>query len=166
MQTTDTGYAPAVEVDQAQRLAPVVADQAQRFADAWEQFVLAIRRSQARGLQGPDDLSLAQYYVMSEVAREGAVPVCQLAERTGSSSPTASRLVDGLERAGWLARERSASDRRTVLVSLTPAGEQTLRRKERQLARRRRRLYEGLEPGEREQSERLLRHLAELVGQL
>jgi DNA-binding MarR family transcriptional regulator len=53
-----------------------------------------------------------------------------------------------------------------VLVSLTPAGAQQFRRKHRQLARRRRRLYEGLEPGEREQSERLLRHLAELVGEL
>jgi len=141
-------------------------EETQRFDAAWEQFVLAIRRSQARLPQGDDELSLAQYYLMAELAREGSVPVCQLAERTGTSSPTTSRLLDGLERSGLLVRQRSPSDRRTVLVSLTPAGQDQFRCKRRQLTRRRRRLYEGLEPGEREQSERLLRHLAELVGQL
>jgi DNA-binding MarR family transcriptional regulator len=92
--------------------------------------------------------------------------LCRLAECAGIAAPTATRLVDGLEKAGVLRRERSPSDRRTVLVSLTPNGRRRLRRKHQQLARERRRLYENLEPGEREQSERLLRHLAELVGQL
>jgi DNA-binding MarR family transcriptional regulator len=60
--------------------------------------------------------------------------------------------VDGLERCGVLRRERSTVDRRAVLVALTPEG--------------RRRLYERLDPREREQSEHLLRHLAELIGEL
>jgi DNA-binding MarR family transcriptional regulator len=63
-------------------------------------------------------------------------------------------------------RERSRRDRRTVLISLTPVGRQRLKRRQRQLSRRRRLLYERLEPAERDQSERLLRHLAELIGQL
>jgi DNA-binding MarR family transcriptional regulator len=53
-----------------------------------------------------------------------------------------------------------------VLVSLTPEGRRVLKRKHRELTERRQRLYEQLDPAEREQSERLLRHLAELVGQL
>jgi DNA-binding MarR family transcriptional regulator len=139
---------------------------AERFAEAWDEFVLAIRRAQAPGQQSPEDLTLAQYYLLHPLERERALPLCRLAESAGIAAPTATRLVDGLEKAGVLRRERSPSDRRTVLVSLTPTGRRRLNRKHQQLARRRRRLYENLEPGEREQSEQLLRHLAELVGRL
>lgn len=139
---------------------------ARQFAAAWEEFVLALRRGHARGRQSPDDLTLAQYYLLHPLEQESAVPLCQLADSAGIAAPTATRLVDGLEKAGIIRRERSSSDRRTVLVSLTPAGRQRLTRKHQQLARRRRRIYEQLEPGEREQSERLLRHLAELVAEL
>ncbi len=63
-------------------------------------------------------------------------------------------------------RRRSQSDRRTVLVSLTDAGRERLRRKQAQIGRRRRTIYERLEPEERRQSERLLHHLAEIMDQL
>jgi DNA-binding MarR family transcriptional regulator len=36
--------------------------------------------------------------------------------------PTTAKMLARLERAGFIARERSASDRRVVLVSLTEAG--------------------------------------------
>jgi DNA-binding MarR family transcriptional regulator len=139
---------------------------AERFAAAWDDFVLAIRRSQARGQQSPDGLSLAQYYLLVPLLREPSLPLSQLAEAAGVSAPTATRLVDGLEQSGLVVRERSRRDRRTVLISLTPVGRQRLKRRQRQLSRRRRLLYERLEPAERDQSERLLRHLAELIGQL
>ncbi len=128
--------------------------------------MLAIRRSQARSQQSPEDLTLAQYYLLHPLEGEAGVPLGQLAECAGISAPTATRIVDGLERACVLRRERSETDRRTVLVSLTEAGRARLKRKRQQLAHRRRCLYENLEPEEREQGERLLRHLAELVGQL
>jgi MarR family transcriptional regulator, organic hydroperoxide resistance regulator len=139
---------------------------AEGFADAWDAFVLAIRRSQARAKQSPEDLTLGQYYLLKPLARGDELPLCELAESAGIAAPTATRIVDGLERDGLLRRERSQRDRRTVLVSLTPEGRKRVQRKRRQLKQRRERLYEQLEPGEREQSERLLRHLAELVGQL
>jgi DNA-binding MarR family transcriptional regulator len=136
------------------------------FAEAWEAFVLAMRRAQARAQRSPEDLTLAQYYLLGPLERDRAVPLCELAESAGIAAPTATRLVDRLETAGVLRRDRLPSDRRTVLISLTEEGRRQLRRKREALARRRRRLYEQLEPGEREQSERLLRHLAELVGKL
>jgi DNA-binding MarR family transcriptional regulator len=136
------------------------------FARAWDEFVLAIRRSQARNQAGPGELTLAQYYLLSALDESGSLSVSQLAEAAGVAVPTATRLVDGLERAGLLGRERSATDRRAVRVSLTKSGRAQLSRRRRQLIRRRRALYERLEPGEREQSERLLRHLAELIREL
>ena len=137
-----------------------------RFEAAWDEFLLALRRSQARGRQAPDDLTLAQYYLLHPLEREDGVPLCQLADFAGIAAPTATRLVDGLENAGVIRRRRSETDRRTVEISLTQDGRRRLERKHQQLARRRHRLYENLEPGEREQSERLLRHLAELITQV
>ena len=140
--------------------------EAGEFADAWEKFVLAIRRSQARRLQSPDDLTLAQYYLLQPLARDERAPLSRLAESAGIAAPTATRVIDGLEKAGLVRRERSVSDRRAVLISLTRTGRRRFERKHEQLAQRRRRLYDNLDPGERAQSGRLLRHLAELIGQL
>jgi MarR family transcriptional regulator, organic hydroperoxide resistance regulator len=141
-------------------------DPAAGFADAWEQFVLAIRRAQARGQQSADDLTLAQYYMLNPLTGEAALPVSRLAHYAGVAAPTATRMIDSLERTGTVRRERTHDDRRTVLISLTASGRELMARKQQELALRRRTLYERLEPDEREPSERLLRHLAELIGEL
>lgn len=142
------------------------AEDADRFAAAWDEFVLALRRSQARGQNSRDELTLAQYYALAQLRDEDALPLSQLAEGAGIAPPTATRLVDSLERVGLVQRSRSQGDRRTVLVSLTRAGREALRRKQAQIGRRRRIVYERLEPEERRQAERLLHHLAELIDQL
>ncbi len=138
---------------------------AKGFNEAWDAFVLAIRRRQARGQAG-EGLTLSQYYLLRPLEGGRSVPLCDLADAAGIAGPTATRVVDGLERGGDVRRKRPAKDRRTVLVSLTAQGRQRLASKRRQLEERRAHLYEQLEPDEREQSERLLRHLAELVGHL
>ncbi len=140
-------------------------DPAARFAAAWEEFVLAIRRAQARG-QDSAGLTLAQYYMLVPLKSEGTLAVSRLARYAGVAPPTATRMIDSLERVGAVQRERTLGDRRTVLISLTPTGRALLTRKQRELARRRRGLYNRLEPDEREPSERLLKHLAELIGEL
>jgi DNA-binding MarR family transcriptional regulator len=141
-------------------------DPAAGFAAAWEEFVLAIRRAQARGQQSAEDLTLAQYYMLFPLTSEAALPVSRLAHYAGVAAPTATRMIDSLERGGTVRRERTHDDRRTVLISLTPTGHELMVRKQQELAQRRRTLYERLEPDEREPSERLLRHLAELIGEL
>jgi MarR family transcriptional regulator, organic hydroperoxide resistance regulator len=147
--------------------APVArTEAAERFTAAWDEFVLAIRRAQARGQAAPQDLTLAQYYLLLPLRTQAKTPSSQLAELAGIAAPTATRLLDGLERTGLVVRERSPDDRRTVLVSLTRRGRDRLRQRERQLAHRRRLIFERLAPEEREQSERLLRHLAEVIAEL
>lgn len=140
--------------------------QAERFESAWNDFVLAIRRAQARGQQSADDLTLAQYYLLAPLEGGGPLALCALAESAGIAPPTATRLVDGLESAGLLVRRRSDTDRRSVLISLTEEGRDRVCAKHRQLAKQRHQLYQRLEPDERKHSEQLLRHLAELVGDL
>jgi DNA-binding MarR family transcriptional regulator len=52
----------------------------------------------------------------------GELPVHQVAKVMGLSASRASRIVDSLVRAGLLDRRTMDSDRRTQLLTLTPAG--------------------------------------------
>ena len=48
--------------------------------------------------------------------------ISSLAQSSGVSISTMTRLVDGLQRRGWVERRRDDDDRRRVLVRLTEAG--------------------------------------------
>ncbi|WP_432952048.1 MarR family winged helix-turn-helix transcriptional regulator [Streptomyces sp. CA-288835] len=50
----------------------------------------------------------------------GPVTTGRVAELTGLTTGSATRLVDRLERAGYVVRQRDASDRRRVLVATVP----------------------------------------------
>ncbi|GGJ60932.1 MarR family winged helix-turn-helix transcriptional regulator [Streptomyces brasiliensis] len=50
----------------------------------------------------------------------GPVTTGRIAELTGLTTGSATRLVDRLERAGYVVRERDATDRRRVLVATVP----------------------------------------------
>ena len=136
------------------------------FAAAWERFVLALRRSQARGRDVGDRLSLSQWDLLRTLGKEGSLPVGRLAAAADITAATATRVLDGLERAGIVERVRPDSDRRTVTVKLTAEGRRRLERTRRWIAARERRLFESLAPDEREQAGRLLGHLAEVVEEL
>jgi DNA-binding MarR family transcriptional regulator len=55
-----------------------------------------------------------------------ALPGCRIAERMVAFDPDLTRLLDRLEAAGWVAKERDAADRRVVNVRITRAGVQVV----------------------------------------
>jgi DNA-binding MarR family transcriptional regulator len=57
---------------------------------------------------------------MDVIEREGPVPAGKLAEATGLTSGAITTALDRLERAGYARRSGDPSDRRRVLVELTP----------------------------------------------
>lgn len=140
-------------------------EQLVRLNDAWERFIVAVRRTRARvgGLDA--GLTLSQYELVRPLVAQSQ-PVGRLAERLGIAPATATQIVDGLERAGLVERSRTATDRRTVVVELTTEGRKAVERKRRRLVGQRRQLFENLAPDERVQAERVLRHLAELMEEL
>ena len=89
-----------------------------------------------------------------------------MAAAAGCTSPTASRILDGLERDGVVAREGSTEDRRRTIVSLTAKGKRVLSRQRRKHDQKKQRLYDQLSPAERRQAEALLRRLAEVIADL
>jgi DNA-binding MarR family transcriptional regulator len=65
---------------------------------------------------------------LSVVVYAGPLPIGALAMAEGVAAPTMTRLVDGLEREGFVKRRRDPADARGVLVEATPAGKRILTR--------------------------------------
>jgi DNA-binding MarR family transcriptional regulator len=67
------------------------------------------------------DLHPTDLQCLNLLSLEGApVTTGRIAELTGLTTGSATRLVDRLERAGYVVRERDATDRRRVLVATVP----------------------------------------------
>ncbi|TPV95923.1 MAG: winged helix DNA-binding protein [Myxococcales bacterium FL481] len=74
------------------------------------------------GLTVPQLLCLRAIGVLEEAAEPAEITVAMVGTSVQLSAPTVSRIVDRLERAGLVVRQRRAKDRRKVCLSLTPAG--------------------------------------------
>jgi MarR family 2-MHQ and catechol resistance regulon transcriptional repressor len=71
----------------------------------------------------PEDLTITQFGVLEALHHIG--PLCQseLAEKLLKSGGNLTLVVDNLEKAGYVQRERDPADRRFVVVKLTPKGQ-------------------------------------------
>jgi DNA-binding MarR family transcriptional regulator len=79
------------------------------------------------GLLEPHDhagvhLTLSEVMAVGELLDQGAMSQQRLAELLGLEKSTVSRLAAGLERRGWVARERVATNRRFYELQLTEEG--------------------------------------------
>src|SRR3954470_1607632 len=69
-------------------------------------------------------LTPSQYNILRILRGEGkAMPCLEIAQRTITVVPGITGLIDRLEQAGLVSRQRSVEDRRVVNVTITPAGE-------------------------------------------
>jgi DNA-binding MarR family transcriptional regulator len=82
----------------------------------------------SRNLLREHHLTAPQLAMLHEVARCGQAPIGLLAKATYLGAPTATGIVDRLERQGLVARVRNETDRRQVLIAITPAGKKLLQR--------------------------------------
>lgn len=80
-------------------------------------------------------MSLAQYRMLAMVAG-GDEQASRLALSLALSRPSVTALVDGLVERGWLLRSPVPSDRRTMRISVTPAGSEALADAEARMAER------------------------------
>jgi MarR family transcriptional regulator, organic hydroperoxide resistance regulator len=139
----------------------VAADQ---FTAAWETFFRTTRRLRSRaGRQPLEGLSLPQYHLLEALRDAEELTVGVLAEAAGVAPPTATRMLDCLARDGYVDRRHSESDRRSVLISLTPSGRVAVHAAHEQISAWRRGVFESLEPAEREQAAALLNRLSEAL---
>jgi DNA-binding MarR family transcriptional regulator len=140
---------------------PVATDQ---FSAAWEAFFRTTRRLRSRAGKHPlEGLSLPQYHLLESLRSGDELPVGALAEAAGVAPPTATRMLDCLARDGHVERRHSETDRRAVLVSLTPSGRTAVQAAHEQASAWRRRVFDALEPDEREQAAALLNRLSQVL---
>jgi len=72
----------------------------------------------------PRGLSPTQYNVLRILRGAGERGLCQyeIGDRLVAQVPDVPRILDRMEKAGWVKRERGKADRRMVMASLTPEG--------------------------------------------
>jgi DNA-binding MarR family transcriptional regulator len=82
-----------------------------------------------RDLQAAVGLPLAWYDVLLELANapERRLQMSELGERVTLSRTRVSRLVDEMQRAGYVEKQAHPSDRRSTYAVLTPAGRKQFR---------------------------------------
>jgi MarR family transcriptional regulator, organic hydroperoxide resistance regulator len=139
------------------------------FTGALDDFMRAIRGARGRlvARDGEDELSLPQFQILDPLdAASEALTVSEVAVQAGVATPTATRMLDGLEREGLVCRERRPGDRRVVHISLTDDGRRRVQAKRARIAARRREIFESLSAAERKQAARVLARLAAAVEDL
>lgn len=83
----------------------------------------------SKQLQRDVGLSVPQVVCLNAIAEmegQGDLTVAQVGHRVQLSPATVSRIVDRLVMAGLVSRERSAVDRRRVVLALTAAGQERM----------------------------------------
>jgi DNA-binding MarR family transcriptional regulator len=66
----------------------------------------------------------ARVLMVMDDAKEGRVRMGELSEALGVTARNITTIVDGLEREGLIARRPDATDRRAILLELTPKGQE------------------------------------------
>ena len=81
----------------------------------------------------PFDITPSQYNVLRILRGAGIDGLCrnEISERMVTATPDMTRLLDRMEKAGWVTRERAVEDRRQVSTHITKSGMELLARLER-----------------------------------
>jgi DNA-binding MarR family transcriptional regulator len=97
--------------------------------DALRYLILAAQREGARLMAArlrQVELNTAQEEVLEVIRRHGPLTLAELGRLLVCEAASPSRLVDGLVRRGYVDRRRGVGDKRVVMLTLTPAGEQAV----------------------------------------
>jgi MarR family transcriptional regulator, organic hydroperoxide resistance regulator len=142
-------------------------DDTGEFLAAFDVLVQAIRRARgASGLNRESGLTLSQFGLLEPLADRSDARVSALAAMAGVTSPTATRILDALERRRLVTRRQASGDRRGVSIALTAAGRAAVLSERDWIRRRWREFYEDLPAGERALAPDLLLRLAALIDEL
>jgi DNA-binding MarR family transcriptional regulator len=68
-------------------------------------------------------LNATDFFCLNLLSLSGPLTAGQLAQQTGLTTGAATRMIDRLEKGGFVRRSRDAADRRQVIVEVCPAAE-------------------------------------------
>ncbi|HEV8580876.1 MAG TPA: MarR family transcriptional regulator [Thermoanaerobaculia bacterium] len=106
------------------------------------------------------DVSVSQCYALEGLVRRGNMTLNDLAAHLYLDKSTASRVVDALERKGYVARTPHPKDRRAVLLEATTAGRSLEGKIRESILAEERQLLADFTPEVRQAMTQLIRRLA------
>ena len=125
----------------------------------WHAFERALNDELA-----PHGITYRQWQVLGWLAMEGELSQVELAERMRIEPPTLVGILDRMERAGWIARSSSSSDRRKKIISATAAARPVWAKVVESARRIRDQATMGLDSQEREQLKKSLARIRANLG--
>ena len=134
---------------QPQRAESGTSDQLETRLIATVPLVMRHLVAHARRRRAWKRLTYQQYNVLRIIHGEEGLPQAEIARRLLVSAPVVTRLASGLVETGLVERRRDPADKRTVLLTLTPAGRRQATAMRRDLLAAARELIEPLPAGRR-----------------
>ncbi len=134
-----------------------------RSMDAVRAVVRALRIN-TRAIELEIGISLAQLFVLQQVADRPATSLNDLAERTATHQSSVSVVVRRLVDRGLVTRRSDAADKRRVQIDLTPEGKRLLVGAPQTIQVKLMLALEQLNPGERKQLAQLLSKWLDAAG--
>lgn len=111
------------------------------------------------------DVSVSQCYALEALVRQGGMTLNDLAAHLYLDKSTASRVVDALERKGYVARTPHPSDRRAVLLDATSEGKNLYGKIEGDILAEERALLTDFDPEIRRAMAQLIARLARAAAE-
>lgn len=138
---------------------PTLARETEELYDALEDL-LRVYQFRDRDRICCFDISVSQCYALEGLVRRGGMTLNDLAAYLYLDKSTASRVVDALERKGYVARSPHPKDGRAVLLEATPSGRELEGKIRESILAEERHLLADFTPDVRQAMTLLLRRLA------
>jgi DNA-binding MarR family transcriptional regulator len=138
---------------------PTLARETEELYDALEDL-LRVYQFRDRDRICCFDISVSQCYALEGLVRRGAMTLNDLAAYLYLDKSTTSRVVDAVERKGYVARSPHPKDGRAVLLEATPAGRELEGTIRESILAEERRLLADFTPEVRQSMALLIRRLA------
>lgn len=106
-------------------------------------------------------LPIQQYYLLESLRANGTMRCSELADTLQITLPAVTNLANKLVAGGYAERAHNETDRRVVMVTVTPKGLDALRELDEKAAELVEWFWQGLEPGETAELTRMLRKAVE-----
>lgn len=97
------------------------------------------------------DMGMEQWLILVRLYDNPGLAQGELADKTLNDHPNITRMVDQLEKRGWVQRDVDIEDRRRYLVSLTSAGQTQVEQLQPRILDERKRIFAGFSPIEIDQ---------------
>jgi DNA-binding MarR family transcriptional regulator len=111
------------------------------------------------------DVSVAQCHALEALVAGGPLTLGELAEHLYVDKSTASRIVDALERKGYLARAVHPVDARALRLSVTSGGRRLVKRIRASLVEEAKAVLGDLSPEFRQEASSLIRRLTSVAAE-